>query len=109
MKLASISPDITVMQNKAIAIRDYLQSQYPTLDFIIVYISGHSNFQEPWNINRIKNFYDTNWHNSKGLAHMLKQVDPAFNNLRTVKSTRTRRSELKFKYGYWLEDEMVID
>ena len=102
-------PDVAAIKNKALAIRDYLKSQYPTLDFVLIFISGNPVIQEPWNIDRIKNFYDTNWHNPNGLAHMLKQVDPAFNNLRAVKNTRARRSELEFKYGYWLEDEMDLD
>jgi hypothetical protein len=101
--------DLPTIQNKAIAIRDYLKSQYPTLDFTLVYISGNPVFQEPWNIDRIKNFYDTNWHNPNGLAHMLKQVDPAFNKLRQVSHARIRRSELEFNAGYWLEDEMDLD
>jgi hypothetical protein len=99
-------PDLPSIKNKAIVIRDYLRAQYPQLDFILVYISGNPVFQTPWNIDRIKNFYDTNWHNPNGLAHMLKQVDPAFNNLRTVNNTRIQRSVLELENGYWLEDEI---
>ncbi len=67
-------------------LRDVFRNKYPNLDFILIAVSHEEDFKEPWNIPYIKNFCRDQWYDPMGLARMLAQVDPAFNDIINTKN-----------------------
>jgi hypothetical protein len=46
-----------ITQEQAIILRNKIKSKYPNLDFLLIIISNSEEFNIPWNIDGIKNYY----------------------------------------------------
>ena len=82
-KVFFIRSDDTTRE-ESILLRNLLAKNYPQLDFTLVICSSDLNFQHPWNINRIKNFYVPRWDDSVLWGQTLKQIGPEFAMLRIM-------------------------
>ena len=75
-----------ISKESAITLRDFFIKKYPNLDFVLVVLRGDIAFQEPWNIDKIRNFYFPQYNDFKLFGKILKQVDPAFPNISCCRS-----------------------
>lgn len=84
-----------VSKETAIILRDFFRKKYPNLDFVLIALKNDITFQQPWNLDNIKNFYFPQWGDFKHLGAILKQVENASSPAITMNSSAIAISLIK--------------
>lgn len=71
-------------KEQAVKLKDLIVNIYPSLDFTLIIFGSDIKFQNPWNIDKIKNFYVPRWDDPVLWGQTLKQVGSEFALLRIM-------------------------
>ncbi len=56
----TVSPyekEVFISQKEAILLRDLIEEKYPKINFTLIILSENKDFEKPWKLKKIKNFY----------------------------------------------------
>lgn len=66
--------DEDTTREQAMKLRDYFTTTYPNLNFLLVITSKDESFHQPWDLDKIRNFYMSAYNDTKRFKEILTEV-----------------------------------